>query len=73
MRVPNLKTVGRPGHARAGDWTTKVGRRVRPPFKDPYATLLRLLGLDHNKLNYFYGGCKQLSQTGRQNIKEIVA
>ncbi|QDU92455.1 DUF1501 domain-containing protein [Lignipirellula cremea] len=42
--------------------------------RDLHVTLLRLLGLDDNKLTYFHGGrFKQLSQFGGQLIKEIVA
>ena len=42
--------------------------------RDFHVTLLRLLGLDDNKLTYFHGGrFKQLSQFGGQVIKEIIA
>jgi len=42
--------------------------------RDLHVTLLRLLGLDDNKLTYFYGGrFKQLSQFGGQPIPEIIA
>ena len=42
--------------------------------RDLHVTLLRLLGLDDNKLTYFYGGrFKQLSQFGGQVIKELIA
>ncbi len=35
------------------------------PIRDLHVTLLRLLGLDDNKLTYFHGGrFKQLSQIG---------
>ncbi|PHR98097.1 MAG: hypothetical protein COA78_26510 [Blastopirellula sp.] len=44
------------------------------PIKDVHVTLLRLLGLDDNKLTYFHGGrFKQLSQIGGSLIKEIIA
>jgi hypothetical protein len=44
------------------------------PIKDLHVTLLRLLGLDDNKLTYFHGGrFKQLSQTGGQVIEELIA
>jgi hypothetical protein len=42
--------------------------------RDLLVTLLRLLGLDENKLTYFHGGLfKQLSQFGGQVIKELIA
>lgn len=42
--------------------------------RDVHVTLLRLLGLDDNKLTYFYGGrFKQLSQFGGQPVKELIA
>jgi hypothetical protein len=42
--------------------------------RDLHVTLLRLLGLDDNKLTYFHGGrFKQLSQFGGQVIEELVA
>lgn len=51
----------------------KAADRVHP-VRDLHVTLLHLLGLDDNKLTYFHGGrYKQLSQTGGQVIKEIVA
>lgn len=41
--------------------------------RDLHVTLLRLLGLDDNKLTYFHGGrYKQLSQFGGEVIKEII-
>lgn len=44
------------------------------PIKDLHVTLLHILGLDDNKLTYFHGGrFKQLSQTGGQVIKELLA
>jgi hypothetical protein len=44
------------------------------PLRDVHVTLLRLLGLDDNKLTYFFGGrFKQLSQFGGQAIKELIA
>jgi hypothetical protein len=44
------------------------------PVRDLHVTLLRLLGLDDNKLTYFYGGrFKQLSQFGGQVISELIA
>ncbi len=42
--------------------------------RDFHITLLRLLGLDDNKLTYFHGGrFKQLSQFGGQHIPELLA
>jgi hypothetical protein len=42
--------------------------------RDFHVTLLRLLGLDDNRLTYFHGGrFKQLSQFGGQVIKELIA
>ncbi|XZE53915.1 DUF1501 domain-containing protein [Planctomycetaceae bacterium SH139] len=41
--------------------------------RDLHVTLLRLLGLDDNKLTYFHGGrYKQLSQFGGEVIKELI-
>jgi hypothetical protein len=42
--------------------------------RDLHVTLLRLLGLDDNKLTFYHGGrFKQLSQFGGQVIKELLA
>ena len=42
--------------------------------RDLHVTLLRMLGLDDNKLTYFHGGRhKQLSQFGGNVIKELLA
>jgi hypothetical protein len=42
--------------------------------RDLHVTLLRLLGLDDNRLTYFHGGrFKQLSQFGGEVIKELIA
>ena len=44
------------------------------PIQDLHVTLLRLMGLDDNKLTYFHGGrFKQLSQTGGEVIEELIA
>ena len=44
------------------------------PIRDVHVTLLRLLGLDDNKLTYFSGGrFKQLSQFGGQVIDDLIA
>ncbi len=57
--------------------TDDVGNRaieVVHPMRDLHVTILRLLGLDDNRLTYFHGGrFKQLSQTGGQVIKELIA
>ncbi len=57
--------------------TDEIGRRaveVVHPLKDFHVTLLRLFGLDDNRLTYFHGGrFKQLSQTGGQVINELIA
>ena len=43
------------------------------PIRDLHVTILRLLGLDDNKLTYFHGGrFKQLSQTGGEVISELI-
>ncbi|MGL4462646.1 MAG: DUF1501 domain-containing protein [Planctomycetia bacterium] len=42
--------------------------------RDLHVTLLHLLGLDDNKLTYYYGGrFKQLSQFGGAVIREVIA
>jgi hypothetical protein len=44
------------------------------PIKDLHVTILHLLGLNDNKLTYFHEGrFKQLSQTGGEVIKELLA
>jgi hypothetical protein len=44
------------------------------PIKDFHVTLLHLLGLDDNKLRYLHAGReKQLSQTGGELIREVLA
>jgi hypothetical protein len=57
--------------------TDDLGERavdVVHPIKDLHATVLHLLGLNDNKLTYFHEGrFKQLSQTGGQVIKELLA
>ena len=43
-------------------------------IRDLHITLLKLLGLDDNKLTYFHGGrFKQLSQFGGEVIQELIA
>lgn len=57
--------------------TDELGDRaveVVHPIKDLHVTVLHLLGLNDNKLTYFHEGrFKQLSQTGGQVIKELIA
>ena len=57
--------------------TDEIGEKavdVVHPIRDFHVTLLRLLGLDDNKLTYFHAGrFKQLSQTGGEVIHELIA
>ena len=57
--------------------TDEIGEHateVVHPIRDLHVTILRLLGLDDNKLTYFHGGrFKQLSQTGGEVIKPLMA
>ena len=57
--------------------TDEVGMQaveVVHPLRDFHVTLLRLLGLDDNKLTYFHAGrYKQLSQFGGEMIEELIA
>lgn len=44
------------------------------PIRDVHVTILRLLGLDDNRLTYFHAGrFKQLSQFGGKVIEELIA
>ncbi len=44
------------------------------PVRDLHVTLLKLLGLDDNKLTYYHAGrFKQLSQFGGRVIDELIA
>lgn len=44
------------------------------PLRDVHVTLLKLLGLDDNRLTYYHAGrFKQLSQFGGEAIEEIIA
>lgn len=68
------------GGVQAGQYvgaTDEIGLEavdVVHPIKDLHTTILHLLGLNDNKLTYFHGGrFKQLSQTGGEVIREIVA
>ena len=55
--------------------TDEIGEKavaVAHPIRNVHVTLLRLLGLDDNRLTYFHGGrFKQLSQTGGEVIEEL--
>jgi hypothetical protein len=57
--------------------TDEIGDKavdVVHPIKDLHCTILRLLGLDDNKLTFFHEGrYKQLSQTGGTAIRELFA
>ena len=63
------------GHAIGA--TDELGEKaveVVHPLKDFHVTLLHLLGLNDSKLTYFHEGrFKQLSQTGGEKIKELLA
>jgi hypothetical protein len=68
------------GGVKAGECvgaTDEIGEtavEVVHPLKDVHVTILRLMGLDDNKLTYFHGGrFKQLSQTGGMVIPELMA
>jgi hypothetical protein len=62
------------GHAIGA--TDEIGEKAAEcvhHIRDLHVTVLRLLGLDDNKLTYFHEGrFKQLSQTGGQVIKELL-
>src|SRR5438552_1193447 len=57
--------------------TDEIGEKaveVAQPLKNVHCTILHLLGLDDHKLTYFHAGrLQQLSQTGGQVIKELLA
>ena len=65
------------GPAIRSEQTDEVGAKavdVVHPIQDLHVTLLRLLGLDDNKLTFFHGGrFKQLSQTGGKVIQDLIA
>jgi arylsulfatase A-like enzyme len=56
--------------------TDEIGAKaveVVHPIRDVHVTMLKLLGLDDNKLTYFHGGrYKQLSQFGGELIPELI-
>ena len=78
---PNAMTVWLAGGGvKAGHTigaTDEVGMEaveVVHPLRDFHVTLLRLMGLDDNKLTYFHAGrYKQLSQFGGEVIEELIA
>jgi hypothetical protein len=78
---PNAMTVWLAGGGvKAGsivgetDDTGAAAVEVVHPLKDFHVTLLHLLGLDDAKLRYFHAGRdKQLSQTGGEVIRELLA
>ena len=58
----------------ATDETGRTAVEVVHPIKNMHVTLLHLLGLDDTRLTYFaQGRDKQLSQTGGELIRELVA
>lgn len=56
--------------------TDELGQRaveVVHPLRDMHVTVVKLMGLDDNRLTYFHGGrFKQLSQFGGQVIEELL-
>lgn len=78
---PNAMTIWMAGGGcRAGHTigaTDDLGMEAvegRAHVRDFHVTLLRLLGLDDNKLTFYHGGrFKQLSQIGGQVIKDLIA
>jgi uncharacterized protein (DUF1501 family) len=56
--------------------TDEIGDKavdVVHPIRDLHVTMLKLMGLDDNKLTYFHGGrFKQLSQTGGEVIDQLI-
>jgi len=58
----------------ATDETGMEAVEGRAPIRDLHVTLLRLLGLDDNRLTYYHAGrFKQLSQFGGKVIQELLA
>ena len=66
--VPGGRTVGA---------TDELGMKAVEnvhPLRDVHVTLLRLLGLDDNRLTFYHAGrFKQLSQFGGKVIEELIA
>ncbi|MGB0599586.1 MAG: DUF1501 domain-containing protein [Rubripirellula sp.] len=64
----------KPGIVGATDEIAAEAVEVVHPIRDVHVTLLKLLGLDDNKLTYLHGGrFKQLSQFGGEVIQELIA
>jgi hypothetical protein len=64
----------KPGIVGATDEIGDKAVEVVHPLRDIHVTLLRLLGLDDDRLRYFHNGRQmQLSQFGGQVIKQILA
>ena len=58
----------------ATDETGAEAVECKHHIRDLHVTILRLLGLDDNKLTYFHGGrFKQLSQFGGEIIEDLIA
>lgn len=58
----------------ATDETGAAAVELARPIRDVHVTILKLLGLDDNKLTYFHAGrFKQLSQFGGKAIDELIA
>ena len=80
-RNPNAMTIWMAGGGcKAGHTigaTDELGMAAvegKAHVRDFHVTLLRLLGLDDNKLSYYHGGrFKQLSQFGGEVIKDLIA
>ena len=61
------------GYVGATDEIGEQAVECANPIRNLHVTLLRLMGLDDNKLTYFHGGrFKQLSQTGGEVINELI-
>lgn len=64
----------RPGIVGATDEIGERATEVVHPLRDVHVTMLRLLGLDDDRLRYFHNGRQmQLSQFGGQVIKQLLA
>jgi hypothetical protein len=61
------------GYIGATDEIGEMAVECANPIRNLHVTLLRLMGLDDNKLTYFHGGrFKQLSQTGGEVINDLI-
>lgn len=64
----------KPGIVGATDETGSQAVEVVHPLRDLHVTILRLLGLDDDRLRYFHNGRQmQLSQFGGEVIRELIA